>query len=155
MFFFSHGYGVLSISVSRVSFIVYQSWPTAGGEMCNSDGYDARCCFTAPLHLQCTAAKSEHSQTWLKGMIDYSARDSWKGVCTSIGVPERLTNFHSQKGERNRRIRGGKKEREEEGWKENEENIKYATKCHLVDLREYDHILWNWIPITFLSLKFA
>jgi len=45
---FSHGCGVLSISVSRVSFIVHQSWPTAGVEMCNSDGYDARCCFTAP-----------------------------------------------------------------------------------------------------------
>jgi len=126
---FSHGYSVLSISVSRVSFIVHQSWPTAGGETCNSDGYDARCCFTAPFHLQCRATKSEPSQTRLQGMTDYSARDSWKGVCPSSRVAERLTNFHSHKGERNRRIRKGKEEIKEEEWKERDEKIKYGTKC--------------------------
>ena len=39
--------------------------------------------------------------------------------------------------------RKGKEERKEEGWKESEEKLKYATKCSLVDLREYNHILWN------------
>lgn len=78
---FSHGYGVLSISVSRVSFIVHQSWPTAGGEMCNSNGYDARCCFTAPFHLQCRAAKSKPSQTRFKAWrITANTTIKWPGT---------------------------------------------------------------------------